>query len=171
MINSVAVVFLAGIALLIFIVMIAAVRTFLVRQRLPEPPISERVRRIQSLYRHKRRFAVHAALYGVFSLAALIVLVDPLFWHDWVTLPNNGDIFLIWVIWSAVFAAHGVNFYFQHAEDREVLRVLDTDDMVNGDKPKHDRLFLTDDGEVLHVADATDDDTERLYYRGGVTDD
>jgi len=161
--NATAVIFLAGIALLIFIVMIVVVRTFMMRRRLPEPQISERLRRMQSLYRHKRRFAVHATLYGMFTLAAFIFLVDPVFWRDWVTLPNNGDIVLIWVIWSAVFAAHGVNFYFQNAEDHAVLEVLDAEEM-DYDKPKHDRLFLTDDGEVLDVADVTSDDTERLYH-------
>lgn len=160
--NTVIVVFLAGIAVLAFVVMIAALRTFVVRRRLTEPPIGERLRRIRARYTHKRRFAVHAVLYGVFTLAAFMFLLDPAFWHAWVTLPNDGDIFLIWLVWSALMLAHGVSYYFQDAEDRAVLRALDAE-QAPYEKPKHDRLILTDDGEVL---DVTDDSIEGLYAEG-----
>jgi hypothetical protein len=118
------------------------------------------VRRIERRTRRRSAFTVHAIIYGFFAVCVLIFLTNPGFWRVTMTLPNTGDLVLVLLVWSALFVAHTAHFRVQEAGDRQIGQVLEQ--FSGGAKRKHDRLALSEDGELLDIVDADGERHQRL---------
>jgi hypothetical protein len=108
---------------------------------------SEMLQRLTERYQRRTTFAGHAVVFACFALASSVFLLDPPFWRRFMTLPNTGDVFLILVVWSSVFAAHTARFYLQEAGDRAVERAMGYFDRP---QPRKRKSYLLDnDGDIV----------------------
>lgn len=80
--------------------------------------------RVRLRYQRRATFASHAILFGFAALCSAVFVIKPDIWRNFMTLPNIGDIFLIMVVWTAIFATHVARFFFQEAGDRAIEHEL-----------------------------------------------
>jgi hypothetical protein len=147
--------------MVILLPIVVAVLVVIVR-RLTRPPqptqvsgygedVDAAVAGVRQRFDRRARYAVHAALYTGYALAVFVFLLDPLFWRSqFGALPNTGDLMLVALLWGLAFAAHSASFFVQEAGDRALRREIEAIRASQRSKPKrsHERLLLTDDGEV-----------------------
>ncbi len=111
------------------------------------------IQRIEARTRRRSGFALHATLFTMFAVCSIIFMLDPSTWRSFMTLPNTGDLFLILIVWGAVFASRAARFYFQDAGDREIERLYISTYRQGKRKPYREHLVLAEDGEMLDVID------------------
>ena len=114
-----------------------------------------RLQRIEQRFRQRSNYAVHAVLYVCSLLLFVLFLRDEFAARQYMTLPNTGDLFLLLVVWTVIFVAHSVRFYFQEQMDRALRREMG--EISPKAKRSLDISRLSDDGELL---DWSDDEVE-----------
>jgi hypothetical protein len=115
---------------------------------------------VRQRYQRRASFAGHAILFGCFAIFSLIFLLTPDIWRRFMTLPNIGDVFLILLIWGAVFISHAARFYFQEAGERAVEREMEN---FACRQEKRKITHLSDDGEIIE--DVIDWDEQKRRRR------
>jgi len=86
----------------------------------------DQVQRVTQRFRRRSRYAVHVTLFAAYFAFCGVLFLSRGLLRNFMTLPNPGDLLLIFMIWGAGAAAHSVWFYFQEAGDRAIQRELET---------------------------------------------
>jgi hypothetical protein len=103
---------------------------------------------IATIYRKRRNYLRHAALFTFYLLGMAVFLPAQDFWREMVrlTLPNTGDLILIAFLWAAFFIAHSATQWMNEREYRAIRAAwLAGDDL----KTKRAEIRLSDDGELI----------------------
>ena len=67
---------------------------------LPDP-----VERIERRFRRRGNYGAHAVLFGFSAILIILFVRDPDPVRRMVTLPNIGDLLLILIVWTVIFAS------------------------------------------------------------------
>lgn len=104
---------------------------------------------ISHIYRKRRNYARHAALFAFYIMGMAIFLPAEAYWRETMrmTLPNTGDLILVGFIWAAFFIAHSAT---QWASEREYRALLGAGEQAS-EKAKRAHMHLTDDGELEEI--------------------
>lgn len=85
----------------------------------------DQVRRVEQRFQRRSRFAVHITLFAAYFAFCAVLFLSRGFLRSFMTLPNPGDLLLIFMIWGTGIAAHSVWFYFHEAKDRAIQREIE----------------------------------------------
>jgi hypothetical protein len=105
------------------------------------------IERVRQRYQRRASFAGHAILFGCFALFSIIFMLTPDIWRRFMTLPNSGDVFFLFLIWGAIFVSHAARFYFQEAGDRAVEHEMEQFGWRR-EREKRKIGHLSDDGGI-----------------------